>query len=422
MSIKKYLLYLGVLLGGLFPSCVKENINEATGELNPLASIYVIRSAYKEADIRLGRNTLSGAYRTTGKVIATGASGNFPEGYLIIQDNWRGLIRGVALVLDKAAATSYAVGDSILVDLEGSVLSRSGNGPLTITGLNAAAITKISSGHPVTVRPVTINELKKAPQHFENTLVSVTADVTPLPVDEKFAGSKILSDGGDSTLTLLTEGGAVFANEIIKPSATFVGIPMAGAQGLELRLRSLNDMLYASGPKYPGYPEDFESPDDSQKNGYAGKNIDLRTGNWRLEQCLLGVTTGRDRIVSGEQAIRFQQNLGPSAPCYLQMNYDLPNGATKVTFWYGCYYTDAASSFVLEASTDQGVTWKQIGDVISDPEKTSVAIKPKQATFIMDIEGNVRFRIRKLPLGTTSIPTIENGRLGVDDIAIYQNY
>jgi hypothetical protein len=419
--MKKYLLYIGVFLScGMFSSCLKENMNEATGELNPLASIYVVRSAFKEADVPLGRNTLSGAYRTTGKVIATGASGNIPEGYLIIQDNWRGLIRGIALALDKTTATSYTIGDSIMVELEGGVLTRPGNGPLAITGLNASAITKISSGHEVTVRPVTITELKKNPQNFENTLVSVTADVTPLPVGEKFAGSKTLSDGGDSTLTLLTETTAIFANEIIAPSASFVGIPMEAATGVELRLRSLNDMVNPSGPIYAGYPEDFESPDDSQKNGYAAKNIDLRTGNWRLEECLLGVTTGRDRIVSGAQAIRFQQNLSRS--CYLQMNYDLPNGATKVTLWYGCYYTDAASTFILEASTDQGLTWKQIGNKISDPEKTSVSIKPKQATFVMDIEGNVRFRINKLGLGTTSIPTIENGRLGVDDIAIYQNY
>lgn len=421
--MKKYFLYPVILLCcAMFASCLKEDGNNAVGELNPMASMYVVRSAFKGTDLQLGRNTLAGAYRTSGTVIANAASGNFPEGYLIIQDNWRGLIRGLVLILDNATADSYAVGDSVMVELEGSLLTRSGNGPLAIKGLTASSVSRIASGREITVRPVTITELKKNLQNYENTLVSITADVTPFPVGEKFAGSKSLIDGGDSTLTLMTENAASFAEETIAPSAAFVGIPMATPAGSELRMRSLGDMRNPSGPVYSGYPEDFESPDASVKASYAGKDIDLRTGSWRLEQCLLGVTTGRDRIVSGKQAIRFQQNLGTSSPCYLQMNYDLTNGATKVTFWYGCYYTDESSSFVLEASTDQGGTWQQIGDKITDPAKTSETITPKQATFVMDIEGNVRFRITKLPLGTTSIPSILNGRLGVDDIAIYQNY
>lgn len=421
--MKKILLYTGVLLAGsFFSSCMKENESEAVGELNPMASIYVVRATYKEADVALGKNTLSGAYRTSGTVIANGQSGNFPEGYLVIQDNWRGLIRGVVLAIDKATANSYAIGDSIMVELEGASLTRNGNGPLAVHGLTSSSVTKISSNGTMTVRPVNITELTKNLQNYENTLVSVTADVTPLPVGEKFAGARKITDGGDSTITLFTESTATFANENIAPSASFVGIPMSAVEGKQLRLRSLSDMRNSSGPIYAGYPEDFESPDATVKASYAGKDIDLRTGNWRLEQCLLGNTTGRDRIVSGKQSIRFQQNLGTTSPCYLQMNYDLLNGATKVTFWYGCYYTDAASTFVLEASTDQGITWKQIGDKISDPAKTSDDIKPKQATFVMDIDGRVRFRVRKLPLGTTSIPTIENGRLGIDDIAIYQNY
>lgn len=421
--MKKYLLYIVILGSTLFSSCMKDDPNYATGELNPMASLYVVRAAFRNDSVKLGKNSLSGAYRTAGTVIANGQSGNFPNGYLIIQDNWRGLIRGIALVLDNAAATtSFAVGDSIMVELEGTTLARTNNGPLAIKGVKAEAVTKLASGRNITIRPVTIAELNKNLQNYENTLVSVTADVTPFPNGEPFAGAKKLSDGGESTFTLFTEAQAVFASERIAPSATFIGVPMAAATGGQLRLRSLADLRNPSGPIYTGYPEDFESPDAAEKGSYAGKDINLRTGSWRLEQCLLGNTTGRDRIVSGKQSIRFQQNLGASTPCYLQMNYDLPNGATKVTFWYGCYYTDAASTFVLEASTDQGATWNQIGNKISDPAKTSESITPKQATFTMDITGNVRFRIRKLGLGTTSIPTIENGRLGIDDFAIYQNY
>src|SRR5690606_21912792 len=123
---------------------------------------------------------------------------------------------------------------------------------------------------------------------------------------------------------------------------------------------------------------------------------------------------------SGLQAIRFQQNL--RVPALLQMNYDVPDGASKVTFWYGSYYNDASSTFTLEASQDGGTTWTQVGDPISDAHKNSESLNPKQATFMMSIDGPVRFRINKLGLGPSSGTAVQNGRLGVDDFAIYKNY
>lgn len=421
--MKKYFLYITAVFSSFaFTSCLKEDINESLGELNSMASVYVVRASYGQADVSLGKATLGGAYRTSGIVIANGSSKNFPEGFVTIQDEWRGLLRGLTLVTDKTTAEGLAVGDSVVVELEGTTLTRSGGTSLAVRGLAGSAIKKISSGHGIKMRPINITELSKNFDNYENTVVSITADVTPFPVQQKFSGEHTLTDGGDTTIVLYTASEAVFAGDVIAPSAAFVGIPVTAGGSQQLRLRSLSDMQFASGPIYAGYPEDFEGVDAAQKGSYAGKDITLNTGSWRLEQCLLGNTTGRDRIVSGKQAIRFQQNLGTANPAYLQMNYDVPGGAAKVTFWYGCYYTDAASSFVLEASTNQGATWTQVGNVISDPEKTSVSIAPKQAVFMMDIDGKVRFRIRKLPLGTTAIPTIENGRLGVDDFAIYQNY
>jgi hypothetical protein len=83
---------------------------------------------------------------------------------------------------------------------------------------------------------------------------------------------------------------------------------------------------------------------------------------------------------------------------------------------YGAYYTDAKSSWKLEYSTDGGATWTQTGPVISDAPAGS-----KTATFLMDIQVPVRFRIHKLGLGTTNNTTILNGRLSIDDFAVYAN-
>jgi hypothetical protein len=141
----------------------------------------------------------------------------------------------------------------------------------------------------------------------------------------------------------------------------------------------------------------------------------LKTGNWLLDQAILANTSGRDRFnPTGLQCIRMQQNL--AVPGYVQMNFNVPNGASKVSLLYGAYYNDASSSFALEYSKDNGLTWVQTGNVISDASAVA-----KTATFLMDITGPVRFRVKKLGLGTTNNTTINNGRLSIEDFAIYAN-
>ncbi|MBC7903200.1 MAG: hypothetical protein H7Y27_07240 [Gemmatimonadaceae bacterium] len=166
------------------------------------------------------------------------------------------------------------------------------------------------------------------------------------------------------------------------------------------------------------FPEMFETPDFSQKASYnitaTNNDIQLSTGSWRLLQAILGNTIIRDKFNQpGKQGIRMQQNLATSA--MLQMNFDVPLGASKVTVFYGKYFTDPVSTFRLEYSINGGTTWIVVTPNISDmPERGS-----KQATFMVNIAVPVRFRINKLGLGTSS-STINNGRLGLDDFAIYK--
>ena len=144
-------------------------------------------------------------------------------------------------------------------------------------------------------------------------------------------------------------------------------------------------------------------------------NINLKTGGWKLYYAILGTTGGRDRFnPTGKQCIRMQQQLDFDA--YVQMNFDLPNGASKVTFSYGAYYTDAGSTLKLDYSQDGGVTWQQTGDQVTDASDES-----KVAIFLMDIKGAVRFRINKLGLGPTNGTNIFNGRLCIEDFAVFSN-
>lgn len=202
-----------------------------------------------------------------------------------------------------------------------------------------------------------------------------------------------------------------------------LGVPMRNANSeVQLRLQAAEDLAFPSGKIYSGWPESFEDP-SHPKGSYNMPEIDnnvvFGTGEWHLYQSIIGNTAGRDRIVSGQNAIRFQQNRSDDE--YLQMNFDVPDGASKVTLWYGSYYTDRSSTFTLEYSIDQGETWHVVGEPISDAHSTAESANAKQAVFLMDIKQPVRFRVNKKGLGTSN-NLISNGRLGVDDIAVFKSY
>ena len=167
---------------------------------------------------------------------------------------------------------------------------------------------------------------------------------------------------------------------------------------------------------YANFPETFESPDTSAKAHYKAETIKLKTGEWTLDYALLGALVGHDRFnPTGKQSIRMQQNR--SKPAYLSMNFDLNEGASKVTLQYAMYYKDAVSTWQLEYSTDGGNVWQTAGKEITT-ETTDL----KTAEFSLDLKGKGRFRINKLGLGDgKKDPSIKNGRLSIDDITIYKN-
>jgi hypothetical protein len=425
----RYLSFLAICLSVLgFTSCVEEDPNPSEGIPNPVASLYVVRDAFHEKDLDLGPGSLFDAHQAGGIVVSDPSGNNWPAGKVAIQDSWRGMRRGMILDLDEAAAANYKVGDSVFFDVRGSVLKRK-DGVLQITGLKPEGIRTITSDLPIAPKAVGIAELLANFGKYESTLVMVTGGPEEVPASgETYAGKKQIVDGSGKSITLYTDANATFASRKLPASASFVGIPTMAADGTpELRMRTIADALNASGPIYKGWPESFEIPNFEEKKSYNMKNADgssnnarnLSTGNWTLYQSILEQTKDRDVIVTGSQAVRFQQNLTESA--LLQMNFDLPNGASKVTVWYATYYTDKSSTWQLEYSQDQGATWIKVGEAVSDAARAH-----KMATFLMDISGPVRFRINKLGLGASGTKDkngniVENGRLGIDDFAVYSN-
>ncbi len=363
-----------------------------------------------------------------GVVISDPASGNFPAGQVVIQNSRRRLTRGV--ILDFGSATApFVIGDSVVVNTESATLT-SVNGALHIKGLSLASVTKAKSGIEVTPRVVNLEALTAKPGEYEGTLVRIVAgNATPTPGrSAKYSGDKKLTDGNGNNIILHTEPTASFANERLWASATYTGVPLMGIDPqtqeptVFFSLRSINDVEDPSGPLYPGFPEGFNDPsllkDSYNMNplrGVVDNTVNFSTGSWKLFYSIVGQTPGRDRF-TGTWGIRMQDNRPESQSPYVQMNFDLPNGASKVTYIYGAYYTDASSTWWIEYSQDQGKTWKQVG-----PTMTEAGNWTRTATVLMDITGPVRFRLFKKGLGATQAPNIFNGRFAFDDFAIYSN-
>lgn len=412
---KIYLCLLSGIIGIMFTSCLEDNENMSAGVVNPMAYIYEVRECWHGTDVDLSPDMLAGAHLTSGIVISDVRQGNTPADEVVLQSRDKKRPKGIVLALAGGVESTYLPGDSLVVDLQGTRLQRI-NGNLQITGVTLEKITKCASGITVSPRTLDFTELDMNFANFESMLVSVNAEMYPLPEQgSTLSGEKTL--GTDSiSIALYTDPGATFASTVLFPSAQFTAI--AGWNGAEkqLRMRMGEDMQNGSGPLYKFFPETFESPDESVKNTYAPKVIYLYTGPWYLNMAILGNTAGRDRFnPTGLQCIRMQQGLDTSA--MLQMNFDVKYGASKVTLSYGSYYNDASSTWRLELSVDQGRTWEPLGDWISDASAES-----KVATFMLDVNGNVRFRVNKKGLGKTNASQgIANGRLSIEDFTIYQN-
>lgn len=421
MKFLQYSLLIATVFS--FVSCLKEDALEGKGQLSDVATIWTLRQSYKGESITMNSSTLSGATNISGVVVSDAAAKNTAPGTFVLQNvmespnDFGDLIRGIVIDLGTATAVPYMPGDSLRVNIDGAKLERV-NGRLSLTGIQTSKITKLASNAPYTIRQVTLNMIAYDFEKYESTVVSVHANVKDQTAGVKYSGQHPLFDGSGAEMTLHTRADADFAQEDVAVNAEFTGIVTNEGEKKGVAVRSVNDINYKSGALYAGYPESFESPDFSVKGSYnmtaIDNNVDLSTGNWKLLQAILGNTIIRDKMnFPGKQCIRMQQNL--STDGLVQMNYDVTEGASKVTVFCGKYYTDPSSTFKMEYSTNQGTSWTQIGDDVKDmPVENS-----KQVTFMVNVTGNVRFRVRKIGTGNSSASK-PNGRLCIEDFAIYK--
>lgn len=243
--MKKILFYTLLLLYSaiMMQGCTKAN-NYPGGVLASVIAVADIRTIYKGADVTLDTKNMFGAHQMAGVVISDPTGGNMPTGLLIVQNNRRAKLRGIAIPLGATAA-GYAPGDSVVIDVAGGVLKRV-NGTLQITGIQPAAVTKVSSNNAIASQKVATNTLRTSLDNYESTLVTIPkAGFAPLPIStDTYAGDKVISDGFGK-ITLHTEAAATFAGKNLPLSANFTAIAFGADSSNtvipQLRMRTIDD-------------------------------------------------------------------------------------------------------------------------------------------------------------------------------------
>ncbi|TZF83165.1 hypothetical protein FW774_12780 [Pedobacter sp. BS3] len=234
----------------IFGGCDKTG-NFPGAEVNPNIAIYDLRSFYKGTDYPLTKKSMLGSVGITGVVVSDHSGKNLPAGLLMVQNKVRlNALRGIAINIG-AAAGQFVPGDSVIVHLEGGVLTRI-DGLLQVTGLDASAVTRVASGVNIPVNRVPSSYILAEPDKYESTeLVIVKAGFDPLPQPtDTYSGDKMVNDGFAS-LTVHTEPGATFANNSLPGMANFFGVIAYSKDGNgkyvpHLRIRRPEDITVLS--------------------------------------------------------------------------------------------------------------------------------------------------------------------------------
>jgi hypothetical protein len=130
---------------------------------------------------------------------------------------------------------------------------------------------------------------------------------------------------------------------------------------------------------------------------YTGGDVNLATGVWNFTEAILGNLANDKK--NGRQSVRIKGN------GKISMQFDHTAGAVTVSILHARYATDAPGSWQLWYSTNSGTSYQQAGSTINS---SSLALTA--ASFTLNVDGNIRFEIRKTD-GS-------NNRINFDDFTI----
>lgn len=211
--MKKILIYTLLAMSASLGWVGCKKSNYPGGDVSPFIPIYDLRNIYKGSDITLTVENMFGSGQISGIVVSDHREGNMPAGLLILQDKKRlNQLRGIAIPLGTDA-NSYLAGDSVIIDIEGAVLTREG-GLMFLKGIAPNQVKKISSDNVIATNRVPASRILGDPARFESTLVAIVkGGIDPVPDPSvTLSGNKSVNDGFDY-INVYTEPTAAFANK-----------------------------------------------------------------------------------------------------------------------------------------------------------------------------------------------------------------
>jgi len=146
-----------------------------------------------------------------------------------------------------------------------------------------------------------------------------------------------------------------------------------------------------------GLAQLFEDFEEGSKNAYAAGVVEFSTGEWLLDDALVGSADG-DRF-NGERSVRIRDG-------FIQMLFDYPEGASLISFWgaNSGFSGDTDGAVQVFYSDDQGDNWQPAGDTISLTEENRL----ERHEIELTIESPVRLRFEKT----------SGNRINIDDVRI----
>lgn len=290
----KYLvnLFLIIVIVAAINSCTKDTYeNYFGGTPYEIVSILDVRPLYKGKDVILTKENLYGGDKLAAVVISDHTEKNLPEGLLVVQDSRRlDTLRGISIELGAAAA-KYHPGDSVMINISGSTLTRK-NGILTITGVAESKVTAKGKG-TLNINAITVAQLLANPGNYESSLCLINkSSFNPaLAPGEVISGPKPINDGfGD--VTLYTDPGVSYANNAPYALAAYVGVPFRTAdEKMQFRTRNVDDIVNMGSSVQELLISGFQSDPKGGDGGYeyvqmlATKDIDFTVTPYSIVFC-----------------------------------------------------------------------------------------------------------------------------------------
>lgn len=167
---------------------------------------------------------------------------------------------------------------------------------------------------------------------------------------------------------------------------------------------------------YPNFPEGWEDETMSHLAAYDVNGVDeFPSGKWQSSRVYRNGGSTIARSPGGKYGMLTQNNQNS----VLGMNFDLPYGASKLSFYIGpaTANDNNRGDFTVEYSVDSGNSWTALARyTLSDgiPWKRDMDDPLNYKEYELDIKVPVRFRFIQHSEGVGS-----NSRWTIDDIAVY---